>query len=236
MKPKLLLGLALVLSGGLPGGFNMPSQASATDVTDTNGPIWGETVGGFQMVATLDETNGIIHCRIRNATTNEMDYPSSDFGYVEFVHLEIRESTSWIELAAGKFPGGGAAGFLPYFTKKVKPLQIITTKSTPWPVQTREAYLKMCGGNTNEALLTERLNKWLADRQATCQNDTFAFDLVGAIWPTNSLKQPSVKIRALQTFRANGGETDLVLYSPEFTLDGSLIQSYINQDNKLHGK
>ena len=232
MKSKLILCLALVLSGVLFG-----CATAQTELPNTDQYHWGDAVGGFQLATVLDKTNGIVHCLIRNATTNEMDYPSLDFGYVENVRLEIRESTNWIGLAAFKLPPGGAADYLPYLIKKVEPLQIITRKSAPWPIQTHEEYLKMSDGNTTNALLMEQLNKWLADCQATCQNDTFAFVLVGANWPTNLLEQPFVKIRAFQTFRGNrGGEENLVLYSPELTLDASLIQSYINQDNKLHGK
>jgi len=213
MKHKLLLCLALVWSVGW---FSGSTQAQQSTVSKEDESQWGQPVDGFQMTAILDKTNGIVHCRIRNATASEMDYPSFDFGYCEFVHLEVQETTNCMMLAAGRLPPGTVSDACPYFTKKIKPGQNITRSVSSWPVLSREEYLKMSHGNTNEALLTERLNKWFADRQALCWDDTFAIDLIEATWPTNIFERKFIRVRASQTFRADPhrfGDQTRTIYS-----------------------
>jgi len=229
MKPKFLLGLALVLSGGWFSVFAEQSAAANSDQFD-----WGEAVGGFQMAASLDASNGIIHCRIRNATTDEMDYPSFDFGYMENISLEVRETTNWIKLRATVLPRSiGASSACPYFLKRIKPEQIITdtyvrSRAEPWPVQKYEVYLKWAKGNTNEALLNERLNRWYADRETlaatTVRNDTFAIDLFDMDGLLTLPRTNSLEARVSQTFRSRR-EDLAALYSPVFTLSNSLLQS-----------
>jgi len=196
-------------------------------------------VDGFQLTAILDETNGILHCRIRNATGREINYSSFDFGYCEFVHLEIRETTNWMQLAAFQLPPGSEADDFPYFTKKINPGQNVIRDVPPQPVLSHDEYLKMSHSNTNEARLMEQLNKWLDHRQALCRGDTFAFDLIETTWPTNIFERTQIMIRASQTFRADpngfGGQTRTI-YSQELVLPGSLIRSYMNQENKMHRK
>jgi hypothetical protein len=230
MKLKFLLCLSLILSVGLLGCSTLK-----------NGYAWGKVADGFQMTAILDKSNGLVHCQIRNATTNEMDYPSFDFGYVEFVHLQVQELTNWVNLPAVKLPLQGYSGGDPYFTKKFKPRQIAKGSdlgsSREWPVLPFAEYLKISKGNTNEALLVERLNKWMAYRQALCANDTFAFDLVEMNWPTNIFQYTPIKMRAAQYFRTRHfGDTDQIIYSQEFTLDVSTIRSYLNAKKKMDGK
>jgi len=241
MKAKLVFCFALVLSGVLAGYFVAAEPESA----NRNGFRWGEIAGGFQMATSLDESNGIVHCRIRNATTNEMDYPSFDFGYFVNIHLEIREATNWTKLLVGVFPGDrSASGGCPYLLKRSKPGQIITDtyvrdRDKPWPVWNHEDYLKWSPGNTNEALLTESLNKRLAARKALltklCHDDTFAFDLIWEKALSDLSGQHSVEARVSQKFRMNKEKTG-TLYSPVFILDGSLIQTYIKQNRDLFGK
>jgi hypothetical protein len=228
MKPKLILCLALVLSGELFGCSTLKS-----------GNSWGNTVDGFQMTAILDKNNGLVHCQIRNATDAEMDYPSFDFGYVEYVHLQIEELTNWVNLPATKLPLQGAVGGYYYFTKKIKPRQIAKVNdlgSLKSPVHTFADYLKWSKGNTNEALLTERINKSMADRLTMCANDTFTFDLVETDWRTNIFQYTPLKVRAVQHFQLRQFGPDQIIYSQEFVLDNSLIRSYINQRNKIEGK
>ena len=136
MKSKIPLCLALVLSGGL---LACSTIAGESHVGNTDEYQWGEAVDGFQMATSLDETNGILHCWIRNATTNEMDYPSSHFGYCEFTHLEVQAATNWVSIG---LPLGAHTirGFLPYLVGRIKPGQIITNTSYPqelaaWPVR-----------------------------------------------------------------------------------------------------
>src|SRR5690242_7325987 len=88
---------------------------------------WGNTVEGFQMAATVDATNGIIHCWIRNATTNTLNYPCSDFGDNGFVTFDIKSETNWISLIPWVFPSANEARpEPPYRTKTVKPGQVIS--------------------------------------------------------------------------------------------------------------
>jgi hypothetical protein len=195
---------------------------------------WGETVGGFQMAVSLDASNGIVHCRIRNATTDEMDYPSFDFGYMENISLEVRETTNWIKLGATVLPRSiGASSACPYFTKRIKPEQIVTDTyvrswAKPWPVQKYEDYLKWANGNTNEALLGEKLNRWYADRDALgttmARNDTFAVDLFEMDGLLSLPRTNSLEARVSQSFRIRR-EDLATLYSPVFTLSNALLQS-----------
>jgi hypothetical protein len=229
MKPKLLLGLALVLGGGL---FSDIATAQQSGVATADKWQWGEVVDGFQMGAILDVTNGLVRCRIRNATTNDLTIKLNDFERVP----QIQESTSWLGLAAYSYPQISASGIA---TRPIiiKAGESVVNHFTATPVLTLERYLKICVGNTNEAILMEQLNKWYADRREICRADTFAFDLVEANWPTNQFAQTSIKLRVVQYFRGPyAGEAYRILYSPVFSLDSSLIQSYINQNNKMHGK
>lgn len=242
MKPKIILCLALVLIGVLA---DYSVTAAKIEPAAGNGFRWGDVVGGFQMATSLDESNGIVHCRIRNATTNEMDYPSFDFGYFEEIHLEVREATNWTKFQVAVFPPAvGYSSAFPYFIKRIKPGQVVTdtftrSRHTSWPVLEFKEYLKWYPGNTNEALLAESLNKRLAAREAlltkSCGEDTFALDL---IWGKTLPDLPdghSLEARVSQKFRVNR-ETMVTLYSPVFTLNGSLIQTYMRQNRELFGR
>lgn len=242
MKPKIILCLALILIGVLA---DYSVTAAKIEPAAGNGFRWGDVVGGFQMATSLDESNGIVHCRIRNATTNEMDYPSFDFGYFENIRLEIRGATNWTNLQVAVFPPAvGYSSAFPYFIKRIKPGQVVTdtftrSRHTSWPVLEFKEYLTWSPGNTNEALLAESLNKRLAAREAlltkSCGEDTFALDL---IWGKTLPDLPdghSLEARVSQKFRVNR-ETMVTLYSPVFTLNGSLIQTYMRQNRELYGR
>src|ERR1035437_11201199 len=123
MIPKIILYLARVLIGVLA---DYSVTAAKIKPAAGNGFRWGDVVGGFQMATSLDESNGIVHCRIRNATTNEMDYPSFDFGYFEEIHLEVREATNWTKFQVAVFPPAvGYSSAFPYFIKRSKPVWIL---------------------------------------------------------------------------------------------------------------
>jgi hypothetical protein len=226
MKPKLLLGLALVLSGGLIG---TSATAQQSGVANEDKLQWGEAVDGFQMTAILDKTNGLVHCWIRNGTTNGMSVAVD----CEFRQLQMQESTNWLCMAVATYPMCSASGIGPR-SEKIQAGQIIRRKFSSWPVLSHEDYLKESHGNTNEALLTEQFNRWAAGRPAACQGDTFAFDLIAANWPTNITDNATIKLRASQ--RLFDGLKQPILFSPELTLEGSLVRSYINQFNKIRGK
>jgi hypothetical protein len=234
MKLKLFLCSALVLSGLL---WAIGLKGDALQ--------WGGTVGGFEMAAVVDETNGIIHCRVRNATANEMDFSSFDFGYMENIALEIHGATNWTKL---KFwpvvlpRSFGAYNGFPYYAKRIEPGQIITStyirsRSRPWPVLKFEEYLKWTKGDTNEALLTQKLNQWYASRDAleaaTGKDDTFAIDLF-EIDQLKSLSQTnSLEVRVSQSFRLNKNGEMATVYSPSFILSSSLLQSCAKENYAL---
>jgi hypothetical protein len=206
VNSKIILCLALVLGRNLTA-----KQANLAGSDDHN---WGEIVAGFPMAASLDETNGIIRCWIRNATTNELDYPSFDFGYFEKIHLEIYEATNWTKIQATVFPRAvGYYSAAPYAVKRIGPAQIITktyvrNKYKPRPVLNRQDYLRICNGNTNEALLTEQANKRLAARETllaeSAHDDTFALDVIGTNAPLASAQTNLVKARVSQYFAQKG--------------------------------
>ncbi len=241
MKLKLLLVLVLILSGGWHSAIAQPSG-----MADTDGYDWGSEVGGFQMAVSLDQTNGIIHCWIRNATTNEMDYPSFDIGYFEDIRLEFQGATNWITIPTEVFPrAAGYSSACPYLVKRIEARQIITDTYTrseyrqPWPVQSLEEYLKWTHGNTNEARLTEQLNQRYADREVLltrlCRDDTFALDLFrGRAWPVLP-DQNLVSIRVSQTLRIKR-ESTVTLYSRVFAVEKSFLQACLKQNLDRHEK
>jgi hypothetical protein len=241
MKSKLLLCLALVLCGGL-----MAAQQS--NVASSDGRNWGETVGGFQMAISLDETNGIIHCWIRNATTNEMNYPSFDFGYDEFVKLEVQGATNWIGLKPFIFPGGGySISPVPYEVENIKSGQIITNAVLDGGLNElkQTAVMVAYDDNPNPASLFQQMTNQIESRYALltnlCRQDTFAFDFVIRNPFSDFTSQSPVKARVSQKFRVNGGKDEITLYSPVFdlpvfTFDSSLIETCIKQQHERIGK
>jgi hypothetical protein len=80
---------------------------------------------------------------------------------------------------------------------------------------------------------------WFAAREAlltsVCGNDTFALDLISEKALSDLPVQHSAEARVSQKFRMNR-EKVVTLYSPVFTLDGPLIQTYIKQNRELFGK
>ena len=226
---------------------SLNSMAGQPDVTNDNTLQWGEIVGGFEMATALDETNGIIHCYIRNATTNEIDYPSFDFGYFEYIHLEIRGATNWIRVGKYGLPlfprSFGYSSACPYFVKRIPPGRVVTNTYTgsrfhPWPEHTFEDYLKQAKGNTNEALLTQKLNQWYISREtleaAACSNYTFAIDLFESDEMASLPQGDSLEARVSQSFLTNRAAQRMVtLYSPSFMLSSSLLQSCAKENYPL---
>ncbi len=200
------------------------------------------------MSASLDVTNGIIHCWIRNATTNEMDYQGGGIGYFELIDLEIMGATNRTKFQAKVFPRdfSGYWGGIPIgYVRRIQPGQIITdtyvrSSYRPGPVLTHEDYLKLTAGNTNEALLTEQYNRRMASREALlatlCSNDTFALDLVAD--NMSDLKgKDSLEVKVTQKiFLVPDNRQTVTVSSQPFTLDGSLIEACIERNRELLGK
>ena len=235
MKTKIFLCLALVWS------------VYTAALADTNTLQWGEMAGGFEMAADLDETNGIIHCYIRNATTNEMSYPSFDFGYFENISLQIRGATNWINpenFGIAVLPRSmGFSSACPNFVGRIPPGQVVTvtytrSRARRWPVQTHEWYIQWAKGNTNEALLDEKLNRWYASRDAleaaTGRDDTFAIDLFELNELASLPQGHSLEARVSQSFRTRLVRGRIAtVYSPVFILSSSLLQSCVRENVPL---
>lgn len=227
MKPELIPGLALVLSGML---LAIPLTASQLDAANDKNLHWGEQVGGFQLAAMVDMTNAVVHCWIRNATTNEVEYPSFDFGYREFISLDFFVKSNWESIHYWIYPGGNTMETPPpYYTKKIGPGQIIC--ETNWIVfDDNHAYkederhrlisqirpLFFGGGAYDEAGYKRAVSKiesrWM-QMTNSCNADTFALDFL----TTNQFATaPVFKARACQKFRKNAKGETMVLFSPQF--------------------
>jgi hypothetical protein len=216
MKPKLILCLAFVLSGGLFVDF---ATAQSSGLASENKLQWGEVVGGFQVAAALDESNAVIHCWIRNAMTNAIIYNDFEFGYVENISLQIQQGTNWAVVNAEVFPGPqGARGAIPTNTKNrwLQPGEIMTN--------TWERHDIMMG-------LPYRKQSWNYERESSLgkitEHDTFALDLINARWPTNLVVPETCEARVKQDFYSTSPQAKypylhdprLTLYSPIFTLE-----------------
>jgi hypothetical protein len=212
MSSKLILCLALVLSSMMPGSFGVSLKANAADSTNTTGPVWGEAVGGFQLAAVLDESNAVVHCWIRNATTNQVAFNDFYFGYVENVKFEICLGTNWTSLPSALLPatpwsGGGALGGKLLYAQ---PGQMITHT---W--------------SRRHAMYSRGFS-----------HDTFAVDLIGVGWPpTSQLDREKLEARVVQAFypassehpNQDGRTPQLSLYSPTFVLKTVAIRSFVNR-------
>ena len=240
MNPKLLPCLALALSSGLFGC----STASQTDVANADRYRWGDVVGGFQMATSLDKSNGIIHCWIRNATTRDIACPSFDFGYSEFTKLEVQDSTNWFGLKPFIFPGGEESiSPVPYGVKNIKPGQIVTNAVLNEGLHGLiENAVLGAGDNTNlMELMINKIKSRYALLTNLCSEDTFAFDFVIRNPLSDFKEQPPLKARVSQRFRVDGGKKEVTLYSPVFDLpvfafDSSLFEACIKQQNERIAK
>jgi hypothetical protein len=105
-----------------------------------------------------------------------------------------------------------------------------------------EEYLKWYPTNRNEALQAEALNKRAFAREALltklCGADTFALDLIAQGSSPDFqelLDGESVEVRVGQKFRM-GRDTVGILYSPVFTVKGSLLKTYVRRSRELWGR
>jgi hypothetical protein len=98
MKPKIILSLALVLTGGL--------SAYGTSPVSPPEHNWGESAGGLQMAEAVDTKNGVIHCWIRNGGPSSASYIDFFCGYREDSVLQIHQGKDWVQAPFGRlFPG-----------------------------------------------------------------------------------------------------------------------------------
>jgi hypothetical protein len=172
---------------------------------------WGEIVDELQMASTLDGINGVIHCWVRNGGTNEVSYNDFYFGYFEYVKLEIQEATNWITLATSTFPSSGIWSGAGPIAGKIKVLRPREVTTNTWSRRTYPT------------------GRWMEPRHELLANldrgDTFSVDLFNLQWPSNALYRPYMPARISQSFRIpSTPEGKMVtLYSPVFTLDGTMI-------------
>jgi hypothetical protein len=216
MKPKLILCLALVLSGIL---FIAFATAQSSGLAHENKLQWGEVVGGFQMAAILDESNALIHCWIRNALTNSIIYNDFIFGDVESASLQVRQGTNWAAVNAEIFPGPqGARGAIPTDTKAtwLQPGEVVTNTWNRRDTIMRLQYRKQSWNCARELSLVK-----------ITEHDTFALDLINLNWPSNIVQQGACEVRVKQDFYSTSPQAKypylhdprLTLYSPIFTLE-----------------
>jgi hypothetical protein len=217
MKLKILLCLAFGLSGSLFGCSTTISQQSG--LKDTVGPHWGVAVGGFQMAASVDASNTVIHCWIRNGLSKAITYNDFFFGYGEDVGVQIRQGTEWVFVNAIVFPGGnGARGAIPPGAKVrwLQPEQIVTNTWNRRDTIARLPYRKGDGNYMRKASL--------ADISA---GDTFILDLADSGWSTKKIQPGIYEARVRQDFYSASPHDPypyihgpkLTLYSPVFTLN-----------------
>ena len=197
-----------------------------------NAEHWGNILGAFQMATSLDKSNGVIHCWVRNAGSNAVPYNDFTFGYGANISLEIRQGTERARVNAEVFPGGNVArGAIPTNVKVrwLQSGQIITNTWVRHDTSERRKFLNVPSRETLLARISE--------------GDTFALDLVDARWwPTSILQHGSLEARVGQTFHsASPGDPypymhgpEITLYSPVFILDAGVIQSFV--DRREHEK
>ena len=238
MKHKFTIYLALVLGSGLLGFSQIAGKATgSTNLPQSHVSLksdWGPASSGFQMAAVFDETNKIIYCWIRNATSYVCNYPSFDFGYPEYISLEVQVATNWINLRPWIFPKRDCIIVPPpYESKAVGPHKVISDVGSIVNSPLREpnsrdgsirtAFLVCYTQPSDDAgveftNLVKAIDMRWAVMTNLCHDDTFSIDLAPPKpFETGGLPdQSKIKVRVCQKFRINGGKQVDVLTSPEF--------------------
>ena len=211
---------------------------------NTNNRVWGKSAGDFQMTASLDGSNGVLHCWVRNSGTNDIAYNDFEFGYTENVRLEIHQGAKWIRVYSEIVPWAGniVTGVIHLDTKVVQPGQIITntwewrdTLSREPALARRKKYehdelVRACHGNTNFVARAEQVFAQQASLSGVCQGDTFALDLINTRWPTNMLHRGSFEMRVRQDLPYPFIRGKLAaLYSPVITVNSFVIQQFLKR-------
>jgi hypothetical protein len=204
--------------------FATVATSTAAGPIDTNAPDWGEPVNGLEMAASVDKSIEVIHCWVRNGTTNRVDYNSFWFGYFESVEFEIREGTNWLPIKSAMFPGVtfpgpgfiSSAGPTGGDVRSLQPGQVITDT---WSRRlSQEIYQR--GPNQTLSISPRDQLLWKVS-----QRDTFAVDLLAVRWPADALQRPSLTVRICQSFCPAKEPKMGTIYSPVFVLDDSMLES-----------
>jgi hypothetical protein len=177
---------------------------------------WGEAADGLRLAAMVDEPNGVIHAWVRNGGTNSVSYNEFDFGYWEFVGLEVLQGTNWVNVP--RTTGGIACGGC-HAAGKVKRL-------TPKEVITGMNWLHYEIKPEHGRLIPSEDGKgWRSTLGASFfYDDTFTLDLGAFRRPASALPQRSLEARVRQDFYPDLPDAKKVtFYSPVFTLNASTI-------------
>jgi hypothetical protein len=218
--------LAFDLTGdngfAVKGGFDSWDTRQPVAVTpvlaNTDEYNWGETVGGFQMATSVDESNAVIHCWIRNGLTNAITYNDFVFGYGENIGLEIRQGTEWSGVMADIFPGDFTARGASPTDEKVRWLQPGQIVTNTW--ERRDTMERMPYQKDNGIYYMRRT--FLAGISV---GDTFVLDLAQARLSTNGFQsgnklQPGIyEVRVRQDFySASPNDRYPYIHGPKLTL------------------
>lgn len=206
--------------------------------------VWGKSAEDFQMTASLDESNGVLHCWIRNSGTNAIAYNDFEFGYTENVRLEIHQGGKWMPIYSEIVPFHGATGVIYGHIKTLQPGQVITNTWEWRDTLTRELararrkeyvhdeLVKAFHGDTNMVTQAERVSARQTSLSGACQGDTFALDLINTEWPTNMPDTGSIEVRVRQDCHPDKRYDffhPLHLYSPVITLNSFVIKQFLNR-------
>ncbi len=222
-------------------------QEPAVEPINTNDVRWGEVTNGLQMGIVVEPSFGVVQCWLRNGETNEVAYNSWSLGYWECIGLELRDGTNWLRLA--RSPAlRGYEGIGPSIGKviRLKPGEVIVSQSI-WFSFAERRY----GPWVTNATETHRnLRPTPAAQVPASRGATFFVDLLDFTWPPAALHQPKREIRVCHYFApcqesgsfAPGdasyarGSAGFTVYSPVFILDGTAVESLLDQlpDEKGH--
>jgi hypothetical protein len=176
---------------------------------------WGEAVNGLELGVSLDASNNVLHCQVRNATNEDVAYNDYYFGRGTCLKMEVREGTNWVEfkdfgmaLVPGPGPESCAAGATGK-TRLLQPGEVLT--NTQQRLNSFPLYRP-----------SER-DQWLSKH---AQEDTFLINLAGSRWPKDMSDISAHEFRIGQSF----GVADKMFsplttaYSPPFSLPAMALQ------------
>jgi hypothetical protein len=221
---KFTVIVAAVLLAGLFPGLGAPENS-----TNTTAREWGETIGGFQMASSVDESNGLIHCWVRNNGTHEVVFMATQIGHWGSADLEIQEGTNWVGLLWSQSWSLIDLSWASVITNRLQPRQIITNATgmsyahkigrlgVDLPMPVSHGTIQINGGSF----------------ESPKPGDTFTLELMAFDWPAHVLQPRLLKARVCQKVSTPvTGARPYVLQSRIFTLDSSVIKSLIDREHR----
>ena len=167
----------------------------AVQAGGTNSVQWGKVSRGFQLGVELEETAGVIHCWLRNATTNNLEINSCALGRWDSLQLLIRSSNTMAILPRTTSARRGYEGIGPsaYATLSFSPsLTLAPIKGGFEPSHRRYGDLT----HTNN-LITWKLRPEIptpSDNGATFKIDLLDFD-----WPKGCFTNQFLRVQIVET-------------------------------------